>query len=174
MKGFKQMVNQSGKLSMSLIIAIVIIGAAGMGGYLYKTQDTSKAAEKAVDPIEWHSYEEGVRLGKTTGKKIYIFFKANWCTYCDKMEKETFQKPLVASYLNENFIPVKVDIDRERKIASQFYVSGVPTSSFLSNTGEKISNLPGFIPLDTFLPVLRYLSTDAYRTMTFKDYVKSL
>lgn len=168
------METRSGKLAIPLIIAIVLIVAAGAGGYLYTTRQADNPSEKMASPIKWHTYEEGVRIGKTEGKKIYLFFQAEWCSYCKKMEKETFQKPLVASYLDENFISVKVDLDRERKVASQFYVSGVPTSAFLSKTGEMISNLPGFVPPNAFLPVLRYISTDAYLTMTFKNYIESL
>ena len=89
--------NKSGKLSIWLVIAIVLLCAIGTGGYLIKTQRSGTAAEKIDDPVKWYAYAEGLKLGKDTGKKVYLFFKAEWCTYCTKMEKETFQDPAIIS-----------------------------------------------------------------------------
>ena len=108
--------------------------------------------KKLQGPIKWYTYDEGVALGKSQGKKIYIYFWADWCTFCKKMEKETLSKPLVSSYLNKNFISIKVNSDKEKETASQYFVRGFPTSWFLTEDGEKISNLPGYVPPDMFSP----------------------
>jgi thioredoxin-related protein len=75
------------------------------------------------------------------------------------MAKETFQEPLVVSYLNENFIAIRVDFDKEREIVSQYGVRGLPSTWFLSKTGERIGNVPGYIPPKALLLMLKELGS---------------
>ena len=71
------------------------------------------------------------------------------------MAKEPFQTPAVISYLNSNFIPVRVDTDKEPGTASQYGVTGLPSTWFLTERGEAIGTVPGFIPPDTLLSMLK-------------------
>ena len=109
----------------------------------------------AVEVINWRSYEEGLVVGKAEKKKVFLHFYADWCVYCGKMAKETFQNPAVISYLNNNFIPVRVDTDREPATAGQYGVTGLPSTWFLTEMGEAIGTIPGFIPPDALLSMLK-------------------
>ena len=109
----------------------------------------------AVESINWRSYEEGMRVSKIEKKKIFLHFYADWCVFCGKMAKETFQDPTVIAYLNNNFIPVRVDTDREPGTAMQYGVTGLPSSWFLTKMGEAIGSVPGFVPPDSLLSMLK-------------------
>lgn len=109
----------------------------------------------AVEVINWRSYEEGLVVSKAEKKKVFLHFYADWCVYCGKMAKDTFQNPAVISYLNENFIPVRVDTDKEPGTAGQYGVTGLPSTWFLTETGEAIGTVPGFISPDTLLSMLK-------------------
>ena len=111
----------------------------------------------APSDIKWYSYEEGMAEGKKQGKKIFITFRADWCGYCRKMEKETFKDPSVIAYLTEHFISIKVDTDRQKNLAVQYRVTGLPSNWFLTKTGEPIGNRPGYMATDVFLMVLKSL-----------------
>ncbi len=105
--------------------------------------------------IKWFSYDEGMLLGKRENKKIFLYFYTNWCPYCGKMAKETFTDPMVASSLNEHFIPIRVNSDIEQKIAARYLVRGVPVIWLLQEDGKKIGVLPGFIPPARLLKILQ-------------------
>lgn len=109
----------------------------------------------AVESINWRSYEEGLAVSKIEKKKIFLHFYANWCVYCGKMAKETFQNPAVVSYLNNNFIAVRVDTDKEPATSMKYGVTGLPSTWFLTEMGEAIGTVPGFIPPDALLPMLK-------------------
>ena len=109
----------------------------------------------AVEVINWRSYEEGLVVSKVEKKKVFLHFYADWCVFCGKMAKETFQNPAVISYLNNNFIPVRVDTDKDPGTASQYGVTGLPSTWFLTEMGEAIGTVPGFIPPDALLPMLK-------------------
>lgn len=43
-------------------------------------------------------------------KKIYLHFTASWCMPCKWMDENTYKDPQVIESLNENFIPIKINI----------------------------------------------------------------
>lgn len=122
--------------------------------------------------LRWYGYDEGVALAKKQGKKVFLYFWADWCTYCKKMEEETLTKKEVAALLSKNYIPIKINVDADQRLASEYFVRGLPTIWFLSEKGEKISNLPGYVAPDFFLPILDFIQTDSYKQMTFKEFLE--
>jgi len=121
--------------------------------------------------VRWHGYNDGMALAKEQKKKVFLYFWATWCPYCEKMEKETLSKKEVTAILNKEFIPIKVNSDADQRLATQYFVRGLPTTWFLTETGEKISNLPGYVAPDLFVPILRYIHSDSYKKMTFKEFL---
>ena len=126
----------------------------------------------AAGTIKWFGYEEGMIRAKADKKKVFLNFHAEWCTYCTKMNKETFTNSGIIAYLNDNFIPIKVDVDREKVVAGKYKVKGLPTTSFLNADGEDIGSQPGFIPANSMMSILKYIHTDSYKTMSMKDFLK--
>ncbi|MGW8188565.1 MAG: thioredoxin family protein, partial [Desulfobacterales bacterium] len=102
-------------------------------------------------PLKWHSFDEGMALGKAQGKVVFVFFWADWCTYCHTMDRETFHNQTVVDLLDKNFIAVKVDSDREQKLSNLFRIRGLPDNWFFSKSGSVLGHRPGYIPPDTFI-----------------------
>jgi thioredoxin-related protein len=142
-----------------------------------------KTGSAVNDEIKWYSYDEGGALGKKDGKKIFLHFYADWCHFCTEMKKNTFTNMDVISYLNQNFICILVNADKERKIAGDYFVRGLPATFFLTADGNKIqlpveenrkmSDIPGFISHEMLLKLLRYVQSESYNNMTFKAYTET-
>ena len=47
--------------------------------------------------IRWYDYAEGTSLGKEQGKKVLLYFWADWCESCEKMKKETLPESVLVS-----------------------------------------------------------------------------
>lgn len=120
--------------------------------------------------IRWYTYEEGIDRGKREGKKIFLNFYADWCHYCEVMEDKTFRDSAVAAYLNDYYIPIQVDSDRQQKIAEAYKVQGLPTTFFIGEDGVNIGSQPGYIPPDIMLPLLKFIHTNSYKKMDFKKF----
>jgi len=105
--------------------------------------------------IKWYSYDEGMVVGYSEGKKIYINFHAEWCAPCKYMEKTTFSNPTVIAYLNKYFISIKVDIDKETKIANKYGVRAIPDNWFLFKNGDIIGRRNRYVDPDTFMKILK-------------------
>ena len=163
-----------GKWLITFIIVVLALIFSGVFLYADRLKKPEDQVKEINGPIKWYSYDEGMALGKRQGKKIFLYFWAEWCAFCEKMERETLNKSLVSSYLNKNFISIKVNSDKKKETASLYYVRGFPTSWFLTGDGQKISNLPGYVPPDMFLRILNFIHSDSYKKITFGDYLKSM
>jgi thioredoxin-related protein len=109
----------------------------------------------ASETINWYAYAEGLALGKIEKKRVFLHFYADWCGYCVKMAKDTFQDATVVAYLNENFIPIRVNVDIEQETAGKYAVVGLPYTMFLTEMGEPIVGFPGYVPAGTLIPMLK-------------------
>jgi thioredoxin-related protein len=134
---------------------------------------TAASAAPAGEGIVWHDYGEGLALARQTGKSVFIHFTADWCKWCQKMKKETYTDPEVVTYVRDHFVAVMVDTQRERGIAADYYVRGLPTIWFLTSEGERIASQPGYIENDMFLKILRFIATDSYKTMGFDAFLEA-
>ena len=109
----------------------------------------------ASDSIKWYSYEEGKVLAKIEKKKVFLHFYADWCGFCLKMAKVTFRDATVVTSLNKDFIAIRVDFDEESATAEKYGVKGLPANWFLTQMGQPIVNIPGYIAPEALLSMLR-------------------
>ncbi|MBJ7880779.1 thioredoxin family protein [Gelidibacter salicanalis] len=57
--------------------------------------------------INWVTFEEALALQKKKPKKIMMDVYTNWCGPCKMLDKNTFQNPDVAKYVNQHYYAVK-------------------------------------------------------------------
>ncbi len=124
--------------------------------------------------IHWQSYVKGLDAAKSQNKPVFLYFHADWCTYCKKLKKTTFADQDVLNYLNSNFISITVDIEKEKNLAQQWGIKGLPTLWFLKADHSKIRDLPGYIDPEQFLIILKYIHTQSYEKMSFSEFVMTL
>ena len=89
------------------------------------------------------------------------------------MEAESFSHPEIVRYLNGHFVTIRTHVDKEKKIASAYFVRTLPASWFLEPDGTKITSIPGYVDPDTFLIILNYIASESYRKMTLKEFADS-
>ncbi len=88
------------------------------------------------------------------------------------MEAESFTDPEIVRFLKTHFIPIRTNIDKDKKTASNYYVRTLPTSWFLEPDGSKITSIPGYVNPDMFLMILKYVDSDSYKKMTLKEFLE--
>ena len=134
------------KYKLAVCLAILTV-ALILGGYPLTTVQSG-------EQINWYSYDDGMAKARQTGKSIVFYFYADWCTYCVRMQKETFSHDSVIDFLNSKVIAVKVDVDQDKDIARTYRVRGLPATVLLMRNGEQVGPMPGFIPAKSYLAML--------------------
>ncbi|ASV29101.1 thioredoxin family protein [Maribacter cobaltidurans] len=144
--------------------------------------------------VKWLSWNEAAELAATdkNPKKVFIDVYTDWCGWCKKMDKDTFQNPEVAAYMSENFYMVKLDGEGKEPIefkgkTYKFVPSGrkgyhelaaalmqgrlsYPTTIFLDQEFNMLSPVPGYQKPEPFLNIARYFGDDIYKEKDWKTY----
>ena len=162
------------------ILVLALVGIAVAGVLMVYHSKSGKITGQGIaqaggaTAIAWQGYAQGMDLAEKQNKHIFLYFHADWCTYCRKLKETTFKDAAVLAYLEENFISMAVDTDKDKKLSAQWKVKGLPTMWFLGPDRSKISSLPGYVDKKQFLNILKYIHTKGYDTMSFHEFVKTL
>lgn len=149
-------------ITLTSLIALSI----AVGGAFAADTDEGVAADKpqATATINWHaSYEEGLKLAKSQNKKALVYFFSTRCFYCSMMEKNTFTNAATIDFLNDNFVPIRLNTESNAELAKKYNVVGVPASIFLEANGTLIGARPGYMPPEDYMKMLEFVSAESYK-----------
>lgn len=146
--------------------------------------------------INWITFQEAVKLNETAPKKIFIDVFTEWCGWCKRMDQTTFTDAAVVEYMNDNYYAVKLDAEMSDTIVFSGYTfineggqngrkgthqlaaallqgrMSYPSYVFMDEKNQLLTVAPGYMEAKDFLPILKYIGTNAYQNQTFKDYIK--
>ena len=83
------------------------------------------------------SIEEALKKANQENKNVLLYFTADWCGPCKYMEKFTFKNDTVRTYLNDNFIALKINesTSKGEKLVRKFKIHLFPTFIVLNKEG---------------------------------------
>ena len=77
------------------------------------------------NPVDWYPWgDEAIAKAKREEKPIFLSIGYSACHWCHVMEHESFENEAIATQINENFVPIKVDRE-ERPDLDQIYMNAV-------------------------------------------------
>ncbi len=92
------------------------------------------------------------------GKPVLVNFYADWCVWCKRLESTTLRDAQVMALLQDQVVPLSLDVDRDGKELSNTYqVDGLPTILVLNSEGQEIGRIPGYMPPAGFLEQIEML-----------------
>lgn len=97
------------------------------------------------------------------GTLVMIEFYTDWCSWCRRLNTDTFAKSEVRELL-AGLVAVRVDAEKEgRELARQYGVDGYPTIVFTDASGEEVDRIVGFLPPERFVAeVVRIRAGDTF------------
>ncbi len=126
----------------------------------------------ASDTLNFLDYQTALQKGKTAPRPLLVIFTTPWCYQCTELKRKISQNKDIISTLNERFLLVDVDISQNKKLKDDFRIYFTPTSLFLDSHGKPIMDVKGFIPMNRFRKLLRYVSEGFYKTTEFAAFEK--
>ena len=87
--------------------------------------------------IQWaKTYAAAQKTAKAQNKLIMVDFYTDWCSWCKKLDADTYPNAKVVAY-SSKLVSVKVDAEKEGvELAKRYKVQGYPTILFLDANGE--------------------------------------
>ena len=103
--------------------------------------------------LNWYkgSLEDAFAL--SDDKIIMIDFYTDWCAPCKLLDSDTFTNEEVIQYVNNNFIPIKINAESEygMPLYEKFKGTGYPMIIFLDKEKNEIDRFYGFYPPNDFI-----------------------
>ena len=100
---------------------------------------TAVSVFSAEREIGWtEDYDAAVQRAASSNRVILLHFYGDYCPPCKLLDKKTFHDPALVSAINENVVPVKINADRRRDLATKYNVNRWPTDVYLFPNGDEV------------------------------------
>ncbi|MEI7490870.1 MAG: DUF255 domain-containing protein [Bacteroidota bacterium] len=170
---------------------VLVLSLISMPGLMFSQKE---AENKGI--IHWYSFADAYKLSKKKPRKLFVDVYTDWCGWCKKMDKETFQDPETAKYMQKHFYCVKLDAETKDTIVidtvkfvnrnpkgrggnNQLAVvllkgkMSYPSYVFINEQNQVLDVVPGFMNAAQFAPFLHYFGDNAYKDIKWDDYIGS-
>ncbi len=91
-------------------------------------------------------YTTALNKAKTSNKILFVDAYTTWCAPCKLMDKNVFPQAQVATFFNQQFINLKLDMEKGEGVAlaKSLGISAYPTFLFLDGDGQLLHKGVGF------------------------------
>lgn len=115
-------------------------------------------------------FKEAQQLAIKEGKFLFVDFYTEWCRPCKEMEQNVFAVNEVGHYMNQNFISIRIEAEKEETaLAQKLKIAAYPTMVFYDSNGKLMVQVEGALNSTSFLDLVHSLvKLEAYR----ENYVK--
>ncbi|MEP6914219.1 MAG: DUF255 domain-containing protein [Acidobacteriota bacterium] len=86
--------------------------------------------------VAWLPWSGGAfARARAERKPVLLSISVAWCHSCREMDRTSYADPFIATFINERFIPIRVDADERPDISERYSLGGWPTTAFLTPDG---------------------------------------
>jgi len=131
------------KLSVTLALFIVLAVQAMHAGESIKFVD--------------NDWEKSRADAKQQGKYLFVDAYTDWCYWCKVMDKKTFPDETVATFMNKNFVALKLEMEHKYgiNVTMKYRVNSFPTFLVFSPDGKLVYKISGYREPQSFLDELK-------------------
>jgi thioredoxin-related protein len=141
--------------------------------------------------VKWYTIEEAEKMVKDSPRPIFIDTYTDWCSWCKKLDKETFAHPVIVDILNTKYYAVKFNAESKEPVTfkgmafkndgkygktHQLAVAllqgkmGYPTVVFLDEKADLVTSVPGFRSAKDMEPMLVYFAEKVYLSKSLEEF----
>ncbi len=142
--------------------------------------------------IKWITWEQAAEASKQEQRKYVVDVYTQWCSWCKKMDANTFRDPEIVNYINAHYYAIKFDAEQKEDIilkgkVYKFTKAGkngyhqlaaeitrgqlsYPTLVFLNENLELIQSIPGYRDKESLEMIMKYFAEDFHTSIPWKKY----
>lgn len=133
----------------------------------------------AAEELRWlNDYNQARREALTKGAPLVIDFGTSNCYWCNKLDASTFRDPTVVNLMNEKFVSLKVDAQKNAPLTEALHIQSFPTLVLADPEGKIIGTVEGFVEADRFheqlQKVLASVQNPEWMSRDFQEAAKAM
>ena len=134
-----------------ILVKVFLIIALCLGTFAKGVAQSHKTNDK-IHFIE-DAWADALKQAAAQNKYIFVDAYASWCGPCKMLKATTFKDAKVASFFNQNFINVALDMEKGMgpKLAAEWQMQAYPTLIIFTPKGKPVSGSVGYIKADELL-----------------------
>jgi thioredoxin-related protein len=96
--------------------------------------------------VQWrHDYSAARHEAQAKGRPLFLDFGTQNCFWCKKLDVTTFRDPTIIGILNERFIPLKVEAEKEPNLTQTLGIQSFPTLVFAAPDGQILDMFSSYV-----------------------------
>src|SRR5437870_2330939 len=105
----------------------------------------AEPAALAQSPAWRTDYNAARREASDKNRPLLLDFGTENCFWCKKLDATTFRDPSVLALINEQFVPLRIDAEREPLLTQKLQIAGYPTVLLATAEGRIITVIEGYL-----------------------------
>ncbi len=151
--------------NMITLIQIILMTVLPFG----LTSDINAPENNNTNVVNFYSgsFESGQNKAKEEGRLFFVEFYADWCTPCKWMDKTTFKNDQVVEILNDNYVPLKLDIETNEgdQLKGKFEVRMLPTILIFNSEGRMVERVEKTLSSESMVSLLSFHNNPTNRVI---------
>ncbi len=131
---------------------------------------------KPSNELKWMGFNDGYALAKKKNKYVLVDVYTDWCGWCKRMDRDTYEKTEIMDLLNKDFVVVKFNPEipnviykfegkeyngqQLAAVISKNQLTGYPTTIFMNPKNKKSNVVSGYYNADNFKGLLQSVVAD--------------
>jgi len=129
--------------------------------------------------VSWrYDYNSARKEAAEKNRPLLLDFGTEHCFWCAKLDSTTFKDPEIARVLNQQFIPLKVDAEKNPLLTQTLQVQSFPTLVLAAPDGKILGTLEGYMPAERLQGSLQQtlvnLTVPEWMTRAYEDAARAV
>jgi YHS domain-containing protein/thiol-disulfide isomerase/thioredoxin len=123
-----------------LILTLVLVSLA------------ATASVSQAEAVRWRSNLDAAKIeAAQSGKLVLLHFWKPSCGPCRSLDENVFSQPQIGEFLDQHFVPVKVNADLSPALAGRYQIDRVPSDIVLTQQGNVVAKLSCPLQADAYM-----------------------
>jgi thioredoxin-related protein len=103
------------------------------------------AGSASAQQVEWRqNYNRARKEAEEKNRPLLLDFGTESCFWCKKLDTTTLREPAIANLLNQRFVPLRIDANRDHVLVEALKIQGFPTLVLAAPDGKILGLLEGY------------------------------